>query len=274
MSRPVWICPACGDRNQRKSPNFCTVCDAPLDKEKYQEWLRKGNKPMPNGWKPEPKEESKKNDKEKIIMENTNRNSFWQTLLIILIIAGIIIMGGVVLAQVINNVHEQSQRIIDLETAIQEAAAPINKVTVVTDNTDSFVANVPNTATNDEHFITVFRGNTDQETINFNDAWPGYSAKDNINWFNANGYSKIHMLGGTYILPCDGVISGDVKVNGVPIYDNNEKTFLVINVKKGNSIDVNSDWMAWFTNAYSEDLIVQAVQTQFPTWTRQSSNLN
>lgn len=130
-------------------------------------------------------------------------------------------------------------------------------------------------------YITVYRGDTDQETINFDNAWPGFYATDsNIKWDD----TSFHMLGGkdnlnqltcgNYTIEEDGIVSGDVWVNGVKICDDNENTFLVINVKKGDKVTVINDWKAWYTNHYDIDLVVAARQTAHPTWTRQESTLN
>lgn len=121
----------------------------------------------------------------------------------------------------------------------------------------------------DEH-LSVYRGDTAAATIAFNDSWSGVSPDDDIDWTN----NSLHLLGGTYTVQADGVISGDVKVNGKPIYDNDSQTYLVIEVKKGDKVYVNPEWMAWYTNRYSTYLIAQAVQEQFPDWSRQDSKLN
>lgn len=156
-------------------------------------------------------------------------------------------------------------------------------IAVVIPITTATPAPATTTATNDD-YIVVYRGDTDQETINFDDAWPGYYTTDDIDWSD----NSFHMLGGndtikvgnqkltcgTYTVERDGIVSGDVLVNGVKICDDDENTFLVIQVEKGDKVTVINDWGAWFTSHYDESLVVAARQAAHPTWTRQESELN
>lgn len=122
--------------------------------------------------------------------------------------------------------------------------------------------------------IIVYRGATDQETINYNNAWPGYFSYEQFSWFDNRGFSNIHLKGGTYVMPCNGIISGDVKVNGKKIHDDNDHTFLVIDVKQGDQVYVDPAYQARFTTELTKEEVVLSVQTQYPTWTRQPSRLN
>lgn len=160
----------------------------------------------------------------------------------------------------------------DIKAATQTSTAAADTSKTAASNTTEPTAPAATSVpiTDDDQFITVYRGATDQETINFDDAWPIYAPTDKIDWTK----NSFHMSGGTWTIKENGIISGDVQVNGVAIYDNDETTFLVINVKKGDKVVVNNDWMAWFTNYYDEDLVVEARQTAHPTWTRQWSELN
>jgi hypothetical protein len=172
--------------------------------------------------------------------------------------------------------------LVVLVIVLLAAGYVFNRLTPATDatqaavdnTTDQVVANSTFTSTTDGDHITVYRGATDQQTINVDDSWPTYKPNDSIDWTN----NSFHMGGGTWTIKSDGIISGDVDVNHIRgedhTYDNDEDTFLVINVKKGDKVYVNPDWMAWFTSYYKEDLVVAARQAAHPTWTRQWSKLN
>jgi hypothetical protein len=78
------------------------------------------------------------------------------------------------------------------------------------------------------------------------------------------------MLGGTYTIQRDGVISGDVTINGKKYYDNDEQTYSVVHVYKGEKVKV--EWKAWYTNEYSSYLVAQGVQAKYPTWSRYNTS--
>lgn len=248
--------------------SFCRQCGS----QKF-DLIDKPEDPAPPT-PPKPIPEPKWKDEEPAATKKTGFRWLW-----IILAAILILVGVVLLTRVITGYQNQ---IAQLQTDNSQAAniqannyVPVY-VTPAPEATPApvYVPQVNNVPINSGNEITVYRGATDEETILFNDSWPGYFANQSFNWFGENGLSNIHMLGGTYIVPSDGIISGDVKVDGAVIYDNNEKTFLVINVRKGQQIEVNPDWKAWYTTQYSESLIVEAVKTQFPTWSRQSSPLN
>lgn len=280
MSRPVWTCFACGMEHFKVSPNYCDNCSAPLRINEYQEWVKAGNVPKPNGWKktestsqtapataPAPAPALNKEEETKMETKTYNRGLIWVVVIIIALAIGYILIK-----------NQNDQIAWEKLTVAQQRDELTNRMNVLESSKTAVVATPPASdyvsATNDEHFITVFRGATDQETINFNNAWPTYKPNDTIDWSD----NSFHMDGGTWIIQYDGIISGDVDVNhieGEPhTYDNDEHTFQVVQVKKGDRVDVTSPWMAWYTSHYSKELIVASVQTQFPTWTRQNSKLN
>jgi hypothetical protein len=184
-----------------------------------------------------------------------------------------IVVAVLATSWVVRNQHEkdlQAQRIAQLETISTSAEQQKNSQNQYPVEIDA-TKQVDLSETNE---ISVYRGATDQETIDYNDAWPGYYSYEQFSWFDNRGFSNIHLKGGTYVMPCSGVISGDVKVNGDKLYDNNEHTFLVITVQQGDQVYVNPDWQARFSTELSKETVVISVQTQFPTWTRQPSALN
>jgi len=265
MSRPLWICYSCGERHFKKNPHFCNKCGAPLDEKEYQEWLKpRVNEPEPDPEikpdEPELEPESKEEPMDKINKRTSFRwmKTILRWLWIILII--LTIVSVVYIAYRMATGHQIAQT----NNYVPVYVAPAPKPTAVP-------VYVPQP---EDNYVIVVRGKTDQETINYNDAWPGYHSHETFNWFDNRGFSNIHLKGGTFIMPCDGVISGDVVVNGVEVYDSNQHTFLVINVKKGNLVYVNPDWQARFTTELSMETVVMCVQAQFPSWTRQYSRFN
>lgn len=217
--------------------------------------------------------------KEEETMENKKTGFRWWWIIVLFIVA---IAGAIYLTQMVTGYRNEISRLQSTNSQAANIQANNYVPVYVTPAPEAapapaYVPQANNNSIpvyNGNETITVFRGDTDQETILFNDSWPGYYANQNFNWFGENGLSNIHMLGGTYTVPSDGIISGDVEVDGTVIYDNNEKTFLVIHVREGQRVTVNPDWKAWYTTQYSENLIVKSVQTQFPTWSRQYSKLN
>jgi hypothetical protein len=194
-----------------------------------------------------------------------------------IIIVAIVAIVAVAAVLVTNWVNQNNTRVAEMQEQLDELAnapAPANAAAAA----DSTVAQ-------NGEYLTVYRGATDEQTINFDDAWPGfYATATNIDWtdnsFHMKGGNDTKKVGkqklacGTYTVEENGVISGDVWVNGEKICDDNEKTFLVVNVKKGDEVIVINDWQAWFTSHYSEELVVAARQAAHPTWTRQKSPLN
>ncbi len=172
------------------------------------------------------------------------------------VVAAALIVGLVLFA--VDYVNTRNQVI---------APAPAAQV-----STAAVTENATTTNVSDDEYIVVRRGATDQETINIDNSWPTYDPDetDTIDWSN----NSFHMGGGTWTIKEDGIISGDIKVNEGVIYDNNEKTFLVVHVEKGDKVVVNSKWKAWYTSHYSEELVVAARQAAHPTWHRQDSKLN
>lgn len=272
MSRPVWYChnTHCkgSHKVERKTAQFCPDCgqllnDIPLSKEEkamFAKTSAESTKPDPTP-EPETEEES---------MENKKSNYRWLWILLVILA---IIIGAVLIIRMVSSYQNRISRLEVVAMSANNQTVPVYVAPAASGpNTVPSIPGSPQT--NYDNFITVYRGDTDKETILFNDSWPGFYANQNINWIDKNGLSNIHLLGGTYVVPSDGIISGDVKVNGVAIYDNNEKTFLVIRVQKGDQVFVNPNWKAWYTNQYSEESIVKAVETQFPSWSRQPSPLN
>lgn len=237
-----YYCPHC----QTALPDYVTPTSEPVTEEESFKPLgfgrKKGERKMKNG---------KKHDIGYIAT----------TILFCILLAALIVAVGFV----IRNLAVGGTKVPVATTAIPTPAPTI----------------APTTAPTDGEYITVFRGENDQETINFDDAWPGFYAADSITWKD----TSFHMLGGTdtdtiglksgtYTVEEDGIVSGDVWVNDVKICDDNENTFLVIQVKKGDKVTVVNDWKAWFTSHYEEDLVVAARQAAHPDWIRQDSELN
>ena len=168
-------------------------------------------------------------------------------LILIAIVAFIIVLvlGGILLIKKIT----------------ESTTAPTNQVA----SADSTTIDV----TNGGEHLSVRRGETDADTIMFDDKLPGLYSDESINW--SSNYS-FHMLGGTYTVQYDGVISGDVTINGKRYYDNDEHTYSVVHVYKGEKVKVEPSWKAWYTNEYSSYLVAQAVQAKFPTWSRYNTD--
>lgn len=70
-----------------------------------------------------------------------------------------------------------------------------------------------------------------------------------------------------FIAPADGIISGDCYLNGKILYDNNEKTFLVFSVKKGDKLHCN--WVAYYSNLINIDEMKKLATANNPGQTPQ-----
>ena len=135
MSRPVSICFSCGEKHYKRNVNFCTMCDAPLDKERYEEWLKEGNKPMPDGWK---KPETDQINTEEKKMENRKKRTIWEIAILVIVIMIIVAIGILIGNMIQNNNSVLSQRMTDLETTVQEEAqVPVSAKIVATNHTNT-----------------------------------------------------------------------------------------------------------------------------------------
>lgn len=284
MANKRRICPKCNGETRTQGP-FCPNCRAELSPNdnsldntpKTPEEisllrdieLNTRRKPRQSKPKPTTPEPTPNKEETKMETKTNNRGLIWVVVIIIIaLLLGWWILSNrnALIAWENKSFAEQRDQLTERINALESSKI---QVVVAPPPTSGYV-----TATNDDHYITVFKGNTDRETIDFNNAWPTYKPNDTIDWSD----NSFHMDGGTWIIQYDGIISGDVDVNhieGEPhTYDNDEHTFQVVQVKKGDRVDVTSPWMAWYTSHYSKELIVASVQTQFPTWTRQYSKLN
>lgn len=145
MSRPLSTCFSCGEKHYKRHVNFCNNCDAPLDKEKYQEWLKDGKKPMPNGYEKETEKPNKEEKPmEKTTTTSTTTNLRWWIALAIILALGLIAFLYISdrnqqQARTNQLIAEQRDANIQLNERIAEITLPTNPENFSTANTTGAV---------------------------------------------------------------------------------------------------------------------------------------